>query len=80
MEHQGKFVGSVGIAPLPCSVSDICELQKMYFLPEMGSFGMVRELTLHAIKLYESLGFEHIDNALGCTGHGDYEYKTLKAL
>ncbi len=32
-----------------------------------------------AIKLYESLGFEHIDNALGCTGHGDCEYRMLNA-
>ncbi|MDI6936572.1 GNAT family N-acetyltransferase, partial [Serratia sp. Se-PFBMAAmG] len=33
-----------------------------------------------AIKLYESLGFELIDNAMGCTGHGDCEVRMLKML
>ena len=33
-----------------------------------------------AIKLYESLGFEHIDGAMGCTGHVDCEVTMLKSL
>lgn len=33
-----------------------------------------------AIKLYESLGFERIDNAMGCTGHVDCEVRMLKML
>ena len=103
VEHQGKVMGGGGVAPLACSAPDICELQKMYFLPELRGFGLARDLALRAmeharergfkrcylettgnltraIKLYESLGFEHIDHALGCTGHVDCEVRMLKAL
>ena len=103
VEHKGKVMGGGGVAPLACSAPDICELQKMYFLPELRGFGLARELALRAmdyarergfkrcylettgnltraIKLYESLGFEHIDGALGCTGHVDCEVRMLKAL
>lgn len=103
VEHKGQVMGGGGVAPLACSAPDICELQKMYFLPELRGFGLARELALRAmdyarergfkrcylettgnltraIKLYESLGFEHIDGALGCTGHVDCEVRMLKAL
>ncbi|MFH8133218.1 GNAT family N-acetyltransferase [Pantoea osteomyelitidis] len=103
VEHQGQVMGGGGVAPLACSAPDICELQKMYFLPELRGFGLARDLALRAmdyarergfkrcylettgnltraIKLYESLGFEHIDGALGCTGHVDCEVRMLKAL
>ena len=33
-----------------------------------------------AIRLYEHLGFEHIDQPLGCTGHVDCEVRMLKTL
>ncbi|MGP2487241.1 GNAT family N-acetyltransferase [Pantoea ananatis] len=103
VEHQGKVMGGGGIAPLACSAPDICELQKMYFLPGIRGLGVARELALlamaharqrgfrrcylettgsltRAIKLYESLGFARIDYALGCTGHGDCEFRMLKTL
>lgn len=103
VEYQGKVVGGGGVAPLACSAPDICELQKMYFLPEVRGQGLARELALRAmeharshgfrrcylettasltraIKLYESLGFVHIDRAMGCTGHVDCEVRMLKAL
>ena len=31
-----------------------------------------------AIGLYEHLGFQHIDYALGCTGHVDCEVRMLR--
>ncbi|PIJ51000.1 GNAT family N-acetyltransferase [Erwinia sp. OLTSP20] len=33
-----------------------------------------------AIKLYQQLGFTHIDTAMGCTGHVDCEVRMLKTL
>ncbi|WP_130833741.1 GNAT family N-acetyltransferase [[Erwinia] mediterraneensis] len=103
VEQQGKVMGGGGIAPLACSAPDICELQKMYFLPDVRGRGLARNLALRAmafaqergfkrcylettgnltqaIKLYESLGFEHIESALGCTGHVDCEVRMLKVL
>lgn len=103
IERGGKVMGGGGVAPLACSAPDICELQKMYFLPDVRGLGLARDLALRAmayarergfkrcylettaglaraIKLYESLGFEHIDGPLGCTGHVDCEVRMLKAL
>ncbi|WP_419776104.1 GNAT family N-acetyltransferase [Mixta mediterraneensis] len=103
VEHQGKVMGGGGVAALSCSAPDICELQKMYFLPEVRGLGLARKLAVcameharqrgfrrcylettasltRAIKLYESLGFELIDTAMGCTGHVDCEVRMLKVL
>ena len=103
VEYEGEVVGGGGIAPLTGSESDICELQKMYFLPAIRGKGLAKKLALmameqaremgfkrcylettaflkEAIALYEHLGFEHIDYALGCTGHVDCEVRMLRKL
>lgn len=103
VELDGKVVGGGGVAPLLCSESDICELQKMYFLPGVRGLGLARTLALQAmefarergfqrcylettasltraIKLYEQLGFRHIDGPMGCTGHVDCEVTMLRDL
>ncbi|MCP1630448.1 putative acetyltransferase [Citrobacter amalonaticus] len=103
VERNGEVVGGGGIAPLICSEPDICELQKMYFLPAARGQGMAKKLALmamdharaqgfkhcylettaflrEAIGLYEHLGFEHISEPLGCTGHVDCEVRMLKPL
>ena len=103
VELEGKVVGGGGVAPLAGSDADVCELQKMYFLPQVRGLGLARDLALRAmefarqqgfqrcylettgsltraIKLYESLGFELIDSAMGCTGHVDCEVRMLKVL
>lgn len=103
VEQNGEVVGGGGIAPLSCSESDICELQKMYFLPVVRGQGLAKKLALlaldhgrtqgftrcylettafltEAIRLYEHLGFEHINHPLGCTGHVDCEVRMLKTL
>ena len=103
IESDGEVVGGGGVAPLLCSEPDICELQKMYFLPQARGKGQAKKLALQAlafareqgftrcylettasltqaIALYEHLGFEHIPQALGCTGHVDCEVWMLKTL
>ena len=103
VEQNGVVVGGGGVAPLKCSEPDICELQKMYFLPVARGQGLAKKLALaalvharahgfrrcylettailkEAIGLYEHLGFELIDDPLGCTGHVDCEVRMLKTL
>ncbi|MDU5729418.1 MAG: GNAT family N-acetyltransferase [Citrobacter freundii] len=86
VEQNGEVVGGGGVAPLGCSEPDICELQKMYFLSSARGQGLAKKLALmalehaRAIRLYEHLGFEHISEALGCTGHVDCEVRMLKPL
>ena len=103
IELDGKIMGGGGVAPLQCSAPDICELQKMYFLPQLRGRGMAHRLALQAldfarargfkrcylettasltqaIHLYEKLGFHHINQPMGCTGHVDCEVQMLRAL
>lgn len=42
VEYEGEVVGGGGIAPLAGSESDICELQKMYFLPAIRGKGLAK--------------------------------------
>ena len=44
VEYEGEVVGGGGIAPLTGSESDICELQKMYFLPAIRGIGLAIKL------------------------------------
>lgn len=57
VEHQGKVLGGGGVAPLACSAPDICELQKMYFLPEARGLGLARDLALRAMEYARQQGF-----------------------
>jgi len=57
VELEGKVVGGGGIAPLACSAPDICELQKMYFLPQVRGRGLARELALRALAFAQAQGF-----------------------
>ena len=103
IEVDGRIAGGGGVAPLQGGDDDICELQKMYFLPILRGQGLAKRLALQALEfarqqgfrccylettasltqaigLYEHLGFEHIDHAMGTTGHVDCEVTMLKTL
>lgn len=47
VEYEGEVVGGGGIAPLAGSESDICELQKMYFLPAIRGKGLAKKTGLN---------------------------------
>nr|PMI30286.1 GNAT family N-acetyltransferase [Vibrio splendidus] len=102
IELDGKVVGGGGFAPL-AGMPEVCELQKMYFLPETRGKGLAKRLVnmsmekakelgyQHmyletteclnaAVKLYEKLGFEHLDSAWGDTGHDACEVVMAKTL
>src|SRR5210317_847346 len=40
VEDDGKIIGGAGVAPLENFSADVCELQKMYFLPEARGKGI----------------------------------------
>lgn len=103
VELNGEIAGGAGIAPLDGADADVCELQKMYFLPVLRGKGIAKRLAeqlfdyarrqgfkrcylettaclSEAVKLYEKLGFDYLDEALGCTGHSDCEIRMIKTL
>ena len=66
-DECGVVVGGVGIGRLPGS-DDICELQKMYLLPEARGTGIADKLMLtalmHAKKYYKKCYLETLPNML----------------
>jgi len=59
VEKDGKVVGSAGIAPLENEADTICELQKMYFLPETRGQGIGGQLMTECLKSAKGFGFEN---------------------
>lgn len=57
IEYDGEVVGSGGIAPLQEGEADVCELQKMYFLPILRGKGLARQLALQALDFARQKGF-----------------------
>lgn len=58
IELNGNVAGGGGVAPLSCSEADICELQKMYFLPDVRGQGLAKKLALVALDHARTLGFK----------------------
>lgn len=40
IDHDGRLVGGAGFAPLTGADPEVCELRKMYFLPEVRGLGL----------------------------------------
>lgn len=57
VEENGKVIGGAGIAPLPGHEEAICELQKMYFLPEARGKGLGAQMMDTCLKFAKSEGF-----------------------
>lgn len=58
VEVDGEIKGGAGIAPLDNDNSGICELQKMYFAPEIRGFGIAQELMKVCLKFAKEVGFK----------------------
>lgn len=58
VENYGKIVGGAGIAPLENYKGSICELQKMYFLPEARGKGLGADMMAVCLEKAKSFGFE----------------------
>ncbi|QYJ78247.1 bifunctional helix-turn-helix transcriptional regulator/GNAT family N-acetyltransferase [Shewanella acanthi] len=57
IECEGKVVGGAGIAPLADN-DGVCELQKMYFLPEARGKGLATRLALTCFDFARGAGYQ----------------------
>ena len=67
VEYESRVVGGGGIAPLVAGEEDVCELQKMYFLPVVRGKGLARQLAIQALDFARQHGFRRC--YLETTGH-----------
>jgi putative acetyltransferase len=57
IEEAGTVLGVGGIGPLIGADTDVCELKKMYFLPELRGRGFGDELMQRCIQTAIDLGY-----------------------
>ncbi|WPC69919.1 bifunctional helix-turn-helix transcriptional regulator/GNAT family N-acetyltransferase [Aeromonas hydrophila] len=55
---DGTILGGGGIAPLAGEEGQVCELQKMYFMPSLRGLGLGRRLVLQALDEARALGYQ----------------------
>jgi len=58
VEKEGKLIGGAGIAALENDSNGVCELQKMYFLPEARGLGFGNQLMQLCLEKAKIFGFE----------------------
>jgi len=58
VEHNNEIVGCAGIAPLENGNPAVCELQKMYFLPETRGLGIGSKMMEECLSAATAFGFE----------------------
>jgi putative acetyltransferase len=58
LEIDGKVVGGGGVAPLEHGEPEVCELRKMYFLPESRGRGAGRAMITRCLDTARELGFK----------------------
>lgn len=58
VEDNDRIIGGAGIAPLANGDEKICELQKMYFMPEIRGKGAGAEMMSKCLSFAKESGFE----------------------
>jgi putative acetyltransferase len=54
---NGEVLGSGGIGPLVGGDKDVCELKKMYFLPELRGLGFGQNMVATCLESAKELGY-----------------------
>ena len=58
VEDKGRILGGAGIAPLAGGDEGVCELKKMYFLPEARGKGMGKEIIKRCLDWARACGYK----------------------
>lgn len=58
VEQDGKIIGGAGISQLANENKSICELQKMYFLPEARGIGIGTKMMQQCLNAAKEFGFQ----------------------
>ena len=58
LEMDGKVIGGAGVAPLQHGEPDVCELRKMYFLPEARGLGAGHTMIMRCLDAARGFGFK----------------------
>jgi putative acetyltransferase len=58
LDIDGRIVGGGGVAPLEHGEADVCELRKMYFLPEARGFGAGQAMIARCLDVARDFGFK----------------------
>ena len=57
VERDGRVVGGAGVAPLEGGDPSVCELRKMYFLPEARGIGAGAAMMTRCLAAARQIGF-----------------------
>lgn len=57
LERDGVVIGGGGVAPLTGAENDVCELRKMYFLPQARGLGAGRAMMARCLDAARALGY-----------------------
>ncbi len=57
IEREGQVLGGGGVAPLVNGDEDVCELRKMYFLPEARGLGAGAAMMTRCLDAARTFGF-----------------------
>ena len=58
VERNGSVIGGGGVAPLEGGDADVCELRKMYFLPEARGIGAGTRMMQRCLDAARGFGFK----------------------
>ena len=58
VEQEGRVIGGAGIAPLAGEAPEICELQKMYFLPTARGLGVGEKMIRQCLDFAREKDFQ----------------------
>jgi putative acetyltransferase len=58
VERNGRVIGGAGIAPLEGGDPGVCELRKMYFLPDARGLGAGERMLRHCLAFAREAGFK----------------------